>query len=37
MDNINEMRVTKRDGQLEDIAFDKILARSEILSTSNNS
>ena len=27
MDNINEMRVTKRDGQLEDIAFDKILAR----------
>ena len=22
MDNINEMRVTKRDGQLEDIAFD---------------
>jgi ribonucleoside-diphosphate reductase alpha chain len=27
MENINEMRVTKRDGQLEDIAFDKILAR----------
>jgi ribonucleoside-diphosphate reductase alpha chain len=27
MDNINEMRVTKRDGQLEDIAFDKILTR----------
>ena len=27
MENINEMRVTKRDGQLEDIAFDKILSR----------
>jgi ribonucleoside-diphosphate reductase alpha chain len=27
MENTNEMRVTKRDGQLEDIAFDKILAR----------
>jgi ribonucleoside-diphosphate reductase alpha chain len=27
MDNTNEMRVTKRNGQLEDIAFDKILAR----------
>jgi ribonucleoside-diphosphate reductase alpha chain len=27
MENINEMRVTKRNGQLEDIAFDKILAR----------
>ena len=27
MENSNEMRVTKRDGQLEDIAFDKILAR----------
>ena len=27
MENSNEMRVTKRDGQLEDIAFDKILTR----------
>jgi ribonucleoside-diphosphate reductase alpha chain len=27
MENTNEMRVTKRDGQLEDIAFDKILSR----------
>ncbi len=26
-ENFNEMRVTKRDGQLEDIAFDKILTR----------
>jgi ribonucleoside-diphosphate reductase alpha subunit len=27
MESSNEMRVTKRDGQLEDIAFDKILNR----------
>ena len=27
MENSNEMRVTKRNGQLEDIAFDKILTR----------
>ena len=27
MENINDMRVTKRNGQLEDIAFDKILSR----------
>ena len=28
MDNCtNEMRVTKRDGELQDIAFDKILER----------
>jgi len=27
MENVNEMRVTKRDGELEDIAFDKILNR----------
>jgi ribonucleoside-diphosphate reductase alpha subunit len=27
MESSNEMRVTKRDGQLEDIAFDKILTR----------
>ena len=27
MDNTNDMRVTKRNGQVEDIAFDKILTR----------
>lgn len=27
MENTNDMRVTKRNGQLEDIAFDKILSR----------
>jgi len=27
MENINEMKVTKRDGKLEEIAFDKILSR----------
>jgi ribonucleoside-diphosphate reductase alpha chain len=27
LDNTNDMRVTKRDGELEDIAFDKILNR----------
>ena len=36
MDNINEMRVTKRDGQLEDIAFDKILTRVKKLGQEAN-
>ena len=36
MDNINEMRVTKRDGQLEDIAFDKILTRIKKLGQEAN-
>ena len=27
MDNTDDMRVTKRNGQLEDIAFDKIITR----------
>jgi hypothetical protein len=36
MDNINEMRVTKRDGQLEDIAFDKILNRIKKLGQEAN-
>ena len=27
METNNEMRVTKRDGELQDIAFDKILER----------
>jgi ribonucleoside-diphosphate reductase alpha chain len=36
MENINEMRVTKRDGQLEDIAFDKILARVKKLGQEAN-
>jgi ribonucleoside-diphosphate reductase alpha subunit len=36
MENINEMRVTKRDGQLEDIAFDKILNRIKKLGQEAN-
>jgi ribonucleoside-diphosphate reductase alpha chain len=36
MDNINEMRVTKRDGKLEDIAFDKILTRVKNLGQETN-
>jgi len=36
MDNVNEMRVTKRNGQLEDIAFDKILARVKKLGQEAN-
>ena len=27
MDNITEMRVTKRNGELQEVAFDKILER----------
>ena len=27
MDNMQEMRVKKRDGRLEDVSFDKILRR----------
>ena len=36
MENINDMRVTKRDGQLEDIAFDKILTRVKKLGQEAN-
>ena len=36
MDNTNEMRVTKRDGKLEDIAFDKILNRIKKLGQEAN-
>ena len=36
MDNTNEMRVTKRDGNLEDIAFDKILNRIKKLGQEAN-
>ncbi len=36
MDNTNEMRVTKRNGQLEDITFDKILARIKKLGQEAN-
>ena len=36
MDNINDMRVTKRNGQLEDIAFDKILSRVKKLGQEAN-
>ena len=36
MENINDMRVTKRNGQLEDIAFDKILSRVKKLGQEAN-
>jgi len=36
MDNINDMRVTKRNGQLEDIAFDKIITRIKKLGQEAN-
>jgi len=36
MDNSNEMRVTKRNGQLQDVAFDKILTRVKKLGSEAN-
>ena len=36
MESINNMRVTKRNGNLEDISFDKILNRVKILSEESN-
>jgi ribonucleoside-diphosphate reductase alpha chain len=36
MENSTEMRVTKRNGQLEDIAFDKILKRIKIIGNKAN-
>jgi len=36
MESINDMRVTKRNGELEDIAFDKILNRIKILGQEAN-
>ena len=36
MDNTNDMRVTKRNGQLQDIAFDKIITRVKKLGQEAN-
>ena len=36
MDNSNEMRVTKRNGELQDVSFDKILERVKKLGQEAN-